>query len=159
MPTAMPLDSLLLAVATHGYLFSPPKCMHHAHPLRATTLSTHFVQTLFNFLSCTAVATAQTMSAGNALHATFMIMGAHAVILPMLIYVFMPVSGAHFNPMVTMSFVAAGRQVCSRHDVDLHRPAGCRVKGLGCTPERTAVQPTRIPVACTQTAGHLHAKG
>ena len=69
------------------------------------------MQTLFNFLSCTAVATAQNMSAGNALHATFMIMGAHAVILPMLIYVFMPVSGAHFNPMVTMSMVAAGRQV------------------------------------------------
>ena len=68
------------------------------------------VQALFNFLSCTAVATAQQMSAGNGLHATFMIMGAHAVILPMLIYVFMPISGAHFNPMVTFSMVAAGRQ-------------------------------------------------
>ena len=70
------------------------------------------MQALFNFLSCTAVATAKQMSAGNALQSTLMVMGAHGVILPLLIYAFMPISGAHFNPMVTFSMVAAGRQAC-----------------------------------------------
>lgn len=73
-------------------------------------VSEFIVTALFNFLSCTAVSTAQQMSAGNAVHATFMVMGAHAVILPMLIFAFMPISGAHFNPMVTFAMVAAGRQ-------------------------------------------------
>lgn len=54
------------------------------------------------------------------MHATFMVMGAHAVILPMLIFAFMPISGAHFNPMVTFAMVAAGRQVCSRMSPCMH---------------------------------------
>ena len=39
-------------------------------------------------------------------------MGAHAVILPLVIYAGLEVSGAHFNPMVTASFVATGKLVC-----------------------------------------------
>ena len=37
--------------------------------------------------------------------------GAHIVILPMIIYIFANASGAHFNPIITASFVASGRMV------------------------------------------------
>lgn len=37
--------------------------------------------------------------------------GAHIIILPMIIYIFANASGAHFNPIITASFVASGRQV------------------------------------------------
>ena len=37
--------------------------------------------------------------------------GAHIIILPMIIYIFANASGAHFNPIITASFVASGRMV------------------------------------------------
>lgn len=66
---------------------------------------------MFNFLSCSAVAQAVKMSAGDALVQTGMVMGAHAIILPLVIYSAMETSGAHFNPMVTSCFVALGKLV------------------------------------------------
>ena len=74
-----------------------------------TLPSPEAVQTLFNFLSCTAVATSHQLAAGNALHQTLMVMGAHTVILPMLIFVFMPISGAHFNPMARSQLLLHGQ--------------------------------------------------
>lgn len=37
------------------------------------------------------------------------------VILPLLIFTFGPISGAHFNPMVTACFVATKKMVCPAH--------------------------------------------
>ncbi|KAK9796998.1 hypothetical protein WJX73_000334 [Symbiochloris irregularis] len=72
-------------------------------------ISEFVVTALFNFLSCTAVATAKQMASSD-LQSTLMIMAAHGVILPLLIFAFKNVSGAHFNPMVTFSMVMAGEQ-------------------------------------------------
>ena len=57
------------------------------------------------------MATAKQVAGASALQSTLMIMGAHGIILPLLIYGFKNVSGAHFNPMVTFSLVLAGEQV------------------------------------------------
>ncbi|CAL8464331.1 g3866 [Coccomyxa elongata] len=63
-------------------------------------------QATFNFCSCSAVAAATMNAGGNALLSTGLVMAAHMVLLPLLIFTFGPVSGAHFNPMVTATFVA-----------------------------------------------------
>ncbi|KAK9905050.1 hypothetical protein WJX75_008658 [Coccomyxa subellipsoidea] len=63
-------------------------------------------QAVFNFCSCSAVAAATMNAGGNDLLSTGLVMAAHMVLLPLLIFTFGPVSGAHFNPMVTAAFVA-----------------------------------------------------
>ncbi|CAL5220533.1 g2567 [Coccomyxa viridis] len=75
-------------------------------PERRKVLSEVVVQFLFNFCSCSAVAAAAMNAGGNALLNTGLVMAAHMVILPLLIFTFGPISGAHFNPMVTACFVA-----------------------------------------------------
>lgn len=47
----------------------------------------------------------------NALLQKFFIMGAHAIIIPLVIFSGIEVSGAHFNPMVTACFVAIKKLV------------------------------------------------
>ena len=50
-------------------------------------------------------------SGGDAVVKSVQVMGAHAVILPLVIYAGLEVSGSHFNPMVTACFVLAGKLV------------------------------------------------
>ena len=50
-------------------------------------------------------------SGGDAVVKSVQVMGAHAVILPLVIYAGLEISGSHFNPVVTACFVLAGKLV------------------------------------------------
>ncbi|KAK9815773.1 hypothetical protein WJX72_009249 [[Myrmecia] bisecta] len=63
-------------------------------------------QACFNFMSCGAVAMAKMYAGGNTPLLMGFIMAAHLVLIPVMIYTAGPVSGAHFNPMVTATFMA-----------------------------------------------------
>ncbi|KAK9856428.1 hypothetical protein WJX84_004077 [Apatococcus fuscideae] len=65
-------------------------------------------QACFNFLSIGAVSMATVNCGGNGLYTTLTVMATHFVILPLIIFAFGPVSGAHFNPMVTTVMVLTG---------------------------------------------------
>ncbi|KAK9831579.1 hypothetical protein WJX74_001033 [Apatococcus lobatus] len=64
-------------------------------------LGEFFLQAGFNFLSSGAAAMAA-VSFSNAAHVTLAVMGAHMVIVPLLMSMFAPISGAHFNPMISV---------------------------------------------------------
>ncbi|KAA6417977.1 MAG: hypothetical protein FRX49_12059 [Trebouxia sp. A1-2] len=70
-------------------------------------------QAAFNFMSCGAVAMAKMYAGSDAALTMGLIMGAHLVLLPVMIYTAGPISGAHFNPMVTSVFMMARMQSVS----------------------------------------------
>jgi glycerol uptake facilitator-like aquaporin len=59
------------------------------------------MQALFNFASCSAVCTSQVLVADHTELLALPVMGAHFVILLTLIGGTQPISGGHFNPMVS----------------------------------------------------------
>lgn len=75
----------------------------------APKVATEFItQALFNYFSCSAVAIATVTGGSNAALVTFLMIAAHMVLVPLIAYVGAPASGAHFNPIVTFSFMATG---------------------------------------------------
>ncbi|KAL3145082.1 hypothetical protein ABBQ38_001694 [Trebouxia sp. C0009 RCD-2024] len=80
---------------------------------RPKILCEFVTQAAFNFMSCGAVAMAKMYAGSDAAMTMGLIMAAHMVLLPMMIYTAGPISGAHFNPMVTSVFVMAKMQSLS----------------------------------------------
>ncbi|DBA86464.1 hypothetical protein WJX79_005209 [Trebouxia sp. C0005] len=72
-------------------------------------IATEFItQALFNYFSCSAVAIATQVGGSNAALVTFLMIAAHMVLVPLIAYVGAPASGAHFNPIITFSFMITG---------------------------------------------------
>ncbi|DBA90629.1 TPA: hypothetical protein ACH3X1_003857 [Trebouxia sp. C0004] len=80
---------------------------------RPKILCEFVTQAAFNFMSCGAVAMAKMYAGSDAALTMGLIMGAHLVLLPVMIYTAGPISGAHFNPMVTSVFMMARMQSVS----------------------------------------------
>lgn len=80
---------------------------------RPKVLCEFVTQAAFNFMSCGAVAMAKMYAGSDAALTMGLIMGAHMVLLPVMIYTAGPISGAHFNPMVTSVFMMARMQSVS----------------------------------------------